>query len=152
MRLAFSGQAKYPDMTDGYELYVSRTRAGKPVDLHTYTAVVKEYCSLLSEELKQIGFVDLPCELGMIAAVSIRRRPQFRGKKFIGYGKMDWKKGHYDGEPKAFGLAFLPKRNKTNNLRCYGFVANRKLFKKMKELYQSYDCPWVPMEYGKEMI
>lgn len=152
MKLAFSGQAKYPDMTDGYELYVRRARTNKSVDLQTYTAVVKEYCSLLAEDLKNEGIVDLPCGLGSVAAVTIRRRPQYRGKKFVGYGSYNWEKGHYDGEPKAFGLAFLPSRDKTNNLRCYGFVANRKLFKKMKELYQSYDCPWVPMEYGKEMI
>ena len=152
MKLAFSGQARYPDMTDGYALYCKRTRVGKPVDLNIYTAVVKEYCRMLAEDLKKEGMVDLPTGLGTIAAVTIRRRPQFRGKKFVGYGKMDWKKGHYDGEPEAFGLAFLPKRNKTNNLRCYGFVANRRLFKKMKELYDGFDCPWVPMEYGKEMI
>lgn len=152
MKLAFSGQAKYPDMTDGYELYVRRARTNKPVDLQTYTAVVKEYCSLLAEDLKNEGIIDLPCGLGSVAAVTIRRRPQYRGKRFVGYGSYNWEKGHYDGEPKAFGLAFLPSRDKTNNLRCYGFVANRKLFKKIKELYQSYDCPWVPMEYGKEMI
>ena len=152
MKLAFSGQARYPEMTDGFELYVRRSRKNECVDLHTYTAVVKEYCKMLSEDLKKYGMVDLPCELGSIAAVTIKRRPQFRGKKFVGYGKMDWENGHYDGESKAFGLAFLPKREKTNNLRCYGFVANRRLFKKMKELFGTYDCPWVPIEYGKEMI
>lgn len=152
MKLAFSGQAKYPDMTDGYELYVRRIRTGESVDLHTYTAVVKEYCRMLVEDLEKEGIADLPCGLGSVAAVNIRRRPQYRGKKFVGYGSYNWEKGYYDGEPEAFGLAFLPSRDKTNNLRCYGFVANRKLFKKMKELYQSDGCPWVPMEYGKEMI
>ncbi len=152
MKLAFSGQARYPDMTEGYELYVRRTRVGNPVDLDTYTAVVKDYCSLLAGDLERNGITDLPCGLGSVAAVIMRRRPQYRGRKFVGYGSYDWKKGHYDGEPDAFGLAFLPKRDRTANLRCYGFVANRRLFKKMKELYQSHDCPWVPMEYGKEMI
>lgn len=152
MKLAFSGQAKYPDMTDGYELYVRRGRKNKPVDLHTYTTVVKEYCRMLADDLKKDGMVDFPSGLGTIAAVTIRRRPQYRGKKFIGFGSYDWKKGHYDGEPEAFGLAFLPRMDKTNNLRCYGFVANRRLFKKMKEMHGEYDCPWVPMEYGKEMI
>lgn len=152
MRLAFSGQARYPDMTDGYEVYVRRTRKNEPVDLHTYTVIVKEYCSLLAEDLKKEGAVDFPCGLGTVAAVMIRRSPQYRGDKFVGYGGFNWEKGHFDGEPEAFGLAFLPRRDKNNNLRCYGFVANRRLFKKMKELYRSYDCPWVPMEYGKEMI
>ena len=152
MKLAFSGEARHPDMTDGYELYVRRSRLIEPADLHTYTIIVKEYCRLLAEELQKDGIADLPCGLGSVAAVIMRRRPQYRGKTFVGYGSYNWEKGHYDGEPKAFGLAFLPSRNKTNNLRCYGFVSNRKLFKRMKELYQSYDCPWVPMEYGKEMI
>lgn len=107
---------------------------------------------MLAEDLKNNGMTDFPCGLGTVAAVTIRRRPQYRGEKFIGYGSYNWEKGHYNGEPDAFGLAFLPKRDKTQNLRCYGFVANRRLFKKMKERYQSYDCPWVPMEYGNEMI
>lgn len=152
MKLAFSGQAKYPDMTDGYELYVRRTLEKEPVDEKTYTAVVKDYCKMLAEDLGKNGIADLPCGLGSVAAVIIRRRPQYRGKKFVGYGSYNWEKGHFDGEPNAFGLAFLPRFEKTNNLRCYGFVANRRLFKKIKELYQSHDCPWVPMEYGNEMI
>ena len=152
MKLAFHGQAKYADMSDGYDLYRRRTRTNEPVPLHIYTAVVKEYCRMMAEDLEKEGMVDLPVGLGTIAAVRIFRRPQFRGKKFVGYGKFDWKKGHYDGEPWAFGLAYLPRRTKTQNLRCYGFVANRRLFKRMKELHDGYDCPWVPMEYGNEMI
>ena len=152
MKLAFHGQAKYADMSDGYDLYRRRTRTNEPVPLHIYTAVVKEYCRMMAEDLEKEGMVDLPVGLGTIAAVRIFRRPQFRGKKFVGYGKFDWKKGHYDGEPWAFGLAYLPRRTKTQNLRCYGFVANRRLFKRMKELYEGYGCPWVPMEYGNEMI
>ena len=152
MKLAFSGQARYPDMTDGYEVYVRRTRKNEPVNLHTYTAIVKEYCSLLAEDLKKEGAVDLPCGLGTVAAVTIRKSPQYRGDKFVGYGGFNWEKGHFDGEPEAFSITYLPRRDKNKNLRCYGFVANRRLFKKMKELYQSYDCPWVPIEYGKEMI
>lgn len=152
MKLAFSGQARYPEMTDGFELYVRRSRKNECVDLHTYTTVVKEYCRMLAKELEANGMTDLPCGIGSVAAVIMRRRPQYRGKKFVGYGCYNWKNGHYDGDANAFGLAFLPSRSRTNNLRCYGFVANRKLFKKMKELYQSRDCAWVPMEYGKEMI
>lgn len=152
MKLAFSGQARYPDMTDGYELYVRRTRVGKPVDLKTYTAIVKEYCKMLAEDLENEGIADLPCGLGSVAAVIMRRRPQYRGKKFVGYGSYNWKRGHYDGEANAFGLAFLPSRERTNNLRCYGFVANRRLFRRMKELYLGNERDWVPMNYEKEMI
>ena len=152
MKLAFSGQARYPDMNDGYELYCKRRRQKEPVPLKIYKSVVKDYCRMLADDLKKEGMVDLPAGIGMISAVMIDRRPQFRGKKFIGYGKMDWEKGHYDGESKAFGLAFLPRMDKTQNLRCYGFVANRMLFKEMKELYGKFDCPWVPMSYTNEMI
>jgi len=90
--------------------------------------------------------------LGQIAAAIITRKPQYRGKKFIGYGKMDWDKGCFDGSPKAFGIVFLPNRNKKAGLRCYGFVANRKLFKRMKARYESDDCPWVPLEFNDDMI
>ena len=152
MKLAFNGRGRYPEMGKGYDLYRRRARTSEPVDLRRYTAVLKGYCRMLAEDLERKGSVDLPSGLGMVSAVIIRRRPQYRGKKFVGYGKMDWSKGHYDGEPKAFGLAFLPRRNKTGNLRCYGFVANRRLFQRMKGLYSGYDCPWVPMEYENEMI
>lgn len=152
MKLAFSGQARYPDMTDGYELYVKRKRMKDPVDIHIYTAVVKEYCRLLAEDLEKDGLIDLPAGLGTIAAVRMKRKPQYRGKKFIGYGKMDWKRGHYDAELNAFGFAFLPRRDKNNNLRCYGFVANRQLFKRIKKKYDYGLCEWTPMEFGNEMI
>ena len=88
----------------------------------------------------------------MISAVTIDRRPQYRGKEFVGYGAYNWKDGHYDGESKAFGIAFLPRTDKNHNLRCYGFVANRRLFKEMKKIYGEYDCPWTPAEYRNEMI
>lgn len=152
MKLAFNGQARYPDMKDGYELYVRRKRMNEPVDIKTYSYVVKEYCKMLAEDLEKDGIVDLPSGIGSIAAIRMNRRPQYRGKKFIGYGKMDWKRGHYDGELKAFGFAFLPNRNRTSNLRCYGFVANRRLFKKIKEKYNYGLCEWSPVEFGKEMI
>ena len=58
MRLAFSGQAKYPDMTDGYELYVRRARTNRVVDLKTYTAIVNDYCRMLAEDLENAGMTD----------------------------------------------------------------------------------------------
>lgn len=152
MKLAFSGQARYPDMTDGYELYVRRSRKGDCVDISTYKRIVNDYCRMLAEDLEREGIVDLPCGLGSVAAVIMRRRPQYRGKKFVGYGSYNWKSGHYDGEANAFGLAFLPSRARTNNMRCYGFVANRRLFRRMKELYLGNERDWVPMNYEKEMI
>ncbi len=152
MKLAFSGQARYADMTDGYALYCKRRRQKEPVSLNTYTAVVKDYCRMLAEDLKKDGMVDLPSELGTIAAVRIDRRPQYRGDKFVGYGAYNWKAGHYDGEPNAFGITFLPRMDKNQNLRCYGFVANRRLFKEMKEMYNCGLNGWSLMSYGNEMI
>lgn len=151
MKLAFSGEARYPDFESGYELYKSRNRSRIPVDFKTYRNIIREYCKLLQKDLLENGIVDLP-SIGSLYASIFTRRPQYRGKKFIGYGKMDWRKGHYDGEPTAFGISFLPNRNKTHNLRCFGFVANRQLFKKMKALFLSDDCPWVPMAFDNEMI
>lgn len=152
MKLAFNGEAKYPDFRDGYELYKSRTRSRECLNQKTYNRVVREYCKRLAARLEEEGMVDLPKGLGSIAAVTLERKPQFRGDKFVGYGTMDWKKGHYDGSPQAFGIAFLPDRRKSQNLRCYGFVANRRLFQRMKERSSSFDCPWVPLELNDEMI
>ena len=151
MKLAFSGKARYPDMTDGYNLYVKRSRSRECVDRKMYNRVIRDYCRSLTDRLLEEGMADIP-ELGSVAAANIRRKAQYRGKKFIGYGKMDCEKGHLDGELHAFGLVFLPNRNKSSNVRSFGVVANRQLFKKMKALFLSDDCPWRPMEYDDEII
>ena len=151
MKLAFSGEARYPDLTKGYELYVKRTRSRECIDRKIYNRVIRDYCRSLTDRLVKEGMVDIP-ELGTLSVAILNRRPQYRGKRFIGYGKMNWKLGHYDGDPKAFGIVFLPNRRKSNNLRSFGFVANRELFKKVKAVYLSDDCPWVPMEYDDEII
>lgn len=151
MKLAFSGEARYPDFEEGYEMYKSRNRSRVMLDKKTYRRVIREYCKILQRDLLEFGMVDLPV-LGSLYASIFTRRPQYRGKKFIGYGKMDWEKGHYDGEPTAFGISFLPDRDQTNNLRCYGFVGNRQLFKKLKAVFLSDDCPWIPMAFDNDMI
>ena len=151
MKLAFNGEAHYTDFSDGYQLYVNRSRKGQSVDKKTYNRIIRLYCQSLADGLLRNGMVDLPNEMGMIAAATIRRKPQYRGKKFIGYGAMDWEKGHFDGTLKSFGLVFLPKGNR-KNLRCYGFVANRELFKKMKKAYAQPFCPWSPVVFNDEMI
>lgn len=151
MKLAFNGQARYPDMEAGYNLYVRRAKSRPCVDRRMYNKVVKEYCKILAERLLQNGIADLPL-LGSIVAASMYRKPQYRGKQYVGYGKMNWKTGEYDGDPKAFGLVFLPDRNRSNNLRCFGFVANRQLFKKVKAYRDSDDCSWKPMEFDDDLI
>lgn len=153
MKLAFSGQGRYTDFEDSYKLYVNRSRNGDSVDRKTYNRIIRRYCSILAGRLVEYGIIDLPNDIGMIAASILRRRPQYRGKKFIGYGKRDWENGCYDGSLKTFGLVFLPKLgHKRNNFRSYGFVANRKLFKEMKQMYENGDCNWSPITFNDEMI
>lgn len=152
MKLAFSGEARYPDFECGYELYLSRCRSVKPMLFAEYKKVVRRYCASLAERLYKDGMVDLPAGLGQIAAATITRKPRYRDNKFIGYGKFDWSKMQYDGVPTTFGLVYLPNWNKKMTLRCYGFVANRKLYREMKELYDSDYRPWVPVDFNDEII
>lgn len=152
MKLAFNNEAHYTDFTEGYELYKKRAIFGKVLSEKEYRRVIKRYCRKLAEELYESGIIDLPNELGSIVAANITRRPQYRGDKFIGYGKIDWSKGHFDGTLKAFGLVFLPKHNKVGNLRCFGFVANRQLFKKMRDRNNDFDKGWEPIGFKEEMI
>jgi len=152
MKLAFSGQGRYADFKEGYELYVKRSRLGNLMDEKTYRRVVKAYCRMLADKLYEDGMIDLPGGLGSIATATLTRKAQYRGDKCIGYGKMDWTKGRYDGKLKTFGLVFLPRRERTQNLRSYGFVANRRLFQKVKQKAIGYGCNWRPIEFNDEMV
>lgn len=152
MRLAFNGQAHYTDFSAGYELYKKRSKLGLSVDEKTYRRLIRSYCGLLADRLNSDGMVDLPCKMGSIAAATITRKPQYRGKQFIGYGKKDWSTGHYDGKLKAFGIVYLPRRNRHKNLRSFGFVANRQLFKRVKNNYESGNRNWEPVEFNDDMI
>lgn len=152
MKLAFNGLGRYADFDGGYEKYLSRSKSGSPVDRKTYRRIIRCYCKVLADKLLVEGMVDLPCRLGTVAAVEITRKPQYRGKKFIGFGKMDWSAGHYDGSLKAFGIAYLPRHDGNQNLRCYGFVANRELFKRIKNAYLNGKCNWMPLEFNEGMI
>lgn len=152
MKLAFNGKAHYPDFKAGYELYKSRARSRECMSERDFNKVIRCYCKYLVNRLKLYGMADLPMGLGSIAAATIRRRPLFMGKMFVGYGKKDWKNGGYDGSHKAFGIVFLPSRKRNANLRSFGFVANRELYKRMKAIYELDYCPWVPFEFNDEMI
>ena len=152
MKLAFNGQGRYVDYTKGYELYLKRRRFKDAISFTEYRRAVRAYCRALAERLLNEGYVDFPNGIGAISAAILRRKPQYRGKQFIGFGKMDWEKGHLDGTYKTFGLVFLPSRKADPNLRCYGFVANRRLFQAMKREYLECECNWSPMEFNDEMI
>ena len=151
MKLAFSGLGRYADFEKGYELYKKRSKTGEYADHKTYNRIVRMFCSKAADRLLETGMVDLP-ELGLITTAIITRKPQYRGKKFIGYGKMDWSTGHYDGKLKTFGIVFLPDRKATGNLRSFGYVANRQLFKKVKAAYESGRYDWKPLDFSDEII
>ena len=153
MKLAFSGQGRYPDLKSGYALYVHRNRTRKPMDEKTYNRVVKRFCAYLADLLEENGCVDLPCELGTVSTAVITRKPRYRYGEFVGFGAKNWKTGEYDGNLKAFGVVYLPKHDdKKQDLRCYGFVANRKLFQRLKAKYIGYECPWTPLNFNDKMI
>lgn len=151
MRLAFDNQAHYTDFAAGYQLYLNRCRNGNPLDEKTYRRVLKMYCKCIAKHLQNAGMADLPNGLGTIAVANIRRNGRWKDGKMIGHGGYDWKnRAPYD-TLKTFGIVYLPKHGK-GNLRCYGFVANRRLFKAMKEKYLSGDSGWTLMEYNDEMV
>ncbi len=152
MKLAFNNQGRYPEFKNGYDLYLRRSKSEQTMDYTSYKRVIRAYCNSLADTLCKSGMVDLPKGIGSIAAATITRKPQYRGKMFVGYGRKDWATGEYDGSLKTFGLVFLPRMNKHHNLRCYGFVGNRNLFKKMKSIYLSDDCTWYPVEFNDDMI
>lgn len=151
MKLAFSGEARYPDFHKGYGLYSKRVRRREIIGFSSYCKVVKLYCASLAERLYKNGMVDLPAGLGMLSVAMIPRKLQYRGKTLIGYGKRDYNTGYLDGSAKAFGVVFLPNRKKSQNLRCYGFVANKALYRRLKETYEE-SRPWVPMEFNDDII
>lgn len=152
MKLIFSGQGRYPEYDEGFDLYRKRAKKENTLDRKQYARVIRRYCELLSERLCKEGMVDLPNGMGTIAAAIITRKPQYRGGKFIGYGAKDYKTGELDGNLKTFGMVFLPRHDKNENLRCLGYVANRQLFKRMKGLFMNGDCDWAPIGFKDEMI
>lgn len=151
-KLAFNGEGRKIDYDKGYTLYANRSRKGEAVKKATYKKIVRGYCREMAEKLYDEGFVDLPNGMGTIAAAMIRRKPQFIGKRYVGIGKMDWETGMRDNSRKAFGIVFLPKWDMKGSLRCYGFVANRRLFQRMKQRYESFKSPWEPIEFNDSMI
>lgn len=152
MKLAFGGQAHYTDFNDWYSIYCKRNAQFNPVDLKTYKRVIKAYCRLLAERLEKEGQIELPSNVGTITAAFVTKKPQYRNDKFVGYGAWNWKERRYDGKLKAFAMVFLPSKGRNENLRCFGFVANRRLFKRMKVLYNERRVRWVPLEFKNEMI
>jgi len=153
MPLAFNRQARYPDFSEAYGRYVSGARTRGCVDEATYRRILRAYCSILADRLVDEGMVDLPCDMGMIAVAEIKRKARYVNGKFAGYGMVDWRRGGArDGSPTALGVVFIPTRRKTANLRSYGFVANRRLYHRIKYAVDSGMVDWMPMEFNDDMI
>lgn len=151
-KFVFSGKGRYPDFTEGYTLYSNRCRKTIPVSSVVYNNIIRDYCKYLSVSFERNGMVDFPNGIGTLFTAVFQRKPQYRGKTFIGYGKMDWETKHFDGSNTAFGIVYLPNRNKVQCMRCYGFVANRRLFQRLKKQYIEQTCDWKPMIFNEKMI
>lgn len=147
MRKLFNGEARYPDLDCSYDYYLSRrgeSERSSTLSREDFNRVVKMYCKSLAEDLCSTGSIDLPCDMGMIAAVRVKRKPVFntRTGKYTTGSSVDWDRTREEGKivfgdgNDAFGFVFVPKWKKGNeNLRCVGIRANKELYRKMKDMY-----------------
>lgn len=106
---------------------------------------------MLADRLEKEGMVDLPSDIGMLAAVNIRKRPVYdkREGKYRPARSIDWDKVRetgtmaYKDSPNTFGFVFVPKHlRKRAIFRCFGFVANKSLYKKLRQEYNKGTLPF----------
>lgn len=145
----FKNQSRYPDLSKGFETYRNRSKntpEERIFDEVQYNRIVKKYCKMLSEVLQNEGIVDLPSDIGSIAAVSIKRKPLYnrKTKMFMTNDYIDWnetrKTGRIvrDDNPNTFGFVFVPKHIKGHeNFRCFGIRANKTLYQRMRKHYDT---------------
>lgn len=152
MRPAFYGKAGSTDMTCGYRCYSTRKKKHEPVSTVIYGRVVRAYCRRLAGKLEKDGMVQLPCGIGLLSAAFVRRKPRYRDGRFLGIGMYDPRTGKYDGTTEAFSIVLFPDISGTQNLRCYGFVCNSRLFRRMKKAWTEGTCAWRPARYDDDMI
>lgn len=134
----FEGKARRADYGPGYARYLSRcvkTPKDRVLDDKAYGKVIQAYCQHLADTLENQGIIDLPSGMGSIVAVRIRLKPQYNkamGKWFT--------KGT---NPHSFGFIYTPRREKGyENLRCYGYRANRRLYDRMRKKYDDGTLPF----------
>lgn len=151
---ALVNMAKYPDLADGYRLYSNRSMTTPRYRLlgeREYSRVVKKYCRQMAVVLEEEGSVNLPCGLGMVAAVNIRKRPVYdsREGKYRPARNIDWGLTMQSGQmtykdgTNTFGFVYVPKIMKSRGvLRCLGFVANRLLYRRMRKMYDEGTLPF----------
>ena len=152
--IPFKHTARYPDLTNGYMLYRNRSMNTPPDRLLTeeqYNRIVKSYCKELAGRIESQGVADLPSDMGAIVAVNIYKKPVYNAKekKYKLARSIDWnatretKEIVYKDCPNTFGFVFAPKHIKKNNiLRCFGFVANKALYKRLKAKYDEGILPF----------
>ena len=150
----FGGKAHIPDFDCGYKLYTNRcskTPEERILRKAQYGDIIKAYCKHLAQVLESNGTIDLPCGMGTIAAVSIRRKPTYdrRNGKWRVAEAIDWKRTREAGEVvrkdsrHTFGFIFSPRREKGyENLRAYGIRANARLYRKMRKQYDDGMLPF----------
>lgn len=150
----FVNKAKYPDLSNGYLLYRNRsslTPTDRLLAEQKFNRVVKKYCKELATRIEEQGVADLPSDIGALVAVNIRKRPVYdkREKKFRPARNVDWNKTRetkeivYKTDPNTFGFVFVPKHVKGRNIfRCFGFVANKSLYKRLRSKYNDGILPF----------
>lgn len=134
----FNGKARHTDFSSGYSRYLGRckkTPDDRVLGKGGYVDVVRAYCKHLADMLEAEGTIDLPCGIGSIVAVSIRRKPTYDK------GRNMWRGTR--GDRYTFGFIFSPRRERGyENFRCYGFRANRELYKRMRKKYDDGELPF----------
>ena len=127
----FNGKAHHPNFDAGYRRYLGRSKKTPDSRIFgkgEYVDVVRSYCQHLADMLESDGMIDLPCGIGSIVAVSIRRKPTYDKTRNAWRGTK--------GDKYTFDFIFSPRRESGyENFRCYGFRANRELYKKKKKKY-----------------
>lgn len=150
----FDNKARRPNYDSGYAKYLGRcakTKADKVFDRSRYISIVKDYCKMLAQRLEDEGTIDLPCGMGSIVAVSIRRRPRYnkRTGKWHLANSIDWEMFRNEGvkmykdDKYTFGFIYSPRREEGfENLRCYGIRANEELYSRMRKKYDDGELPF----------
>ena len=134
----FGKGTRQADFGPGYDRYLGRSRKSpqdRVLDKSAYRTVVMDYCKYLAKRLEGEGMIDLPCGIGSIVAVSIRRKPTYDKVRKAWRGTK--------GDKYTFGFIFSPRREEGNeNFRCYGFRANAELYRRMRKMYDDNALPF----------
>lgn len=157
MNILFKNKSRYPDLNNGYKLYECRSipKGESVVSRNTYNRIVKMFCKSLASSLIETGMIDLPCDIGSIAVVSIHKKPIYdKRKKCYTYNNLiDWnrtrKEGRviHGGSLDTVGIKFIAKNKRgRDNFNCFGIRANKSLYKKIKDMYNNNELQFIPVD------